>query len=214
MVLNHQHLSDTYPTSIVKLNGNDVKNVEVFLYLGSKIKYNEPATGDTELELRVNVSEAKFYEHSQNFMNYKINLATRVKILNALVRSRLTYSCQAWSITKKQLEKITSTYCAMIRKMIKGGYRRKPGTWSYVLSNEDLLRLGKTENISTFVSRMQRNYAAHIVRKENTSILKRVMFNDDDRRRTGRTTTLLKTVIANERIAPGDFFKNAMNRLY
>ena len=69
MVLNHQHLSDTYPTSIVKLNGNDVKNVEVFLYLGSKIKYDEPATGDTELELRVNVSEAKFYEHSQNFMN-------------------------------------------------------------------------------------------------------------------------------------------------
>ena len=214
MVLNHQNLSDPYPTSIIKLNGKDVENVEVFLYLGSKVKYNEPATGDTELELRVNVSEAKFYEHSQNFMNSKIYLTTRVKILNALVRSRLTYSCQAWSITKKQLEKITSTYCAMLRKMIKGGYRRRPGTWSYVLSNEDLLRLGKTESISTFVSRMQRNYASHVVRKENTSTLKRLMFNDDDRRRTGRTTTLLKTVIANERLAPGDFFKNAINRVY
>ena len=98
--------------------------------------------------------------------------------------------------------------------MIKGGYRRKPGTWSYFLSNEDLLRLGKTENIPTFVARMQRNYAAHIIRKENTSTLKRAMFNDDDRRRTGRTTNLLKTVIANERLTPGDIFKNAINRVY
>ena len=173
-------------------------------------------TSDRRYRIRASgkFSEAKFYEHSQNFMNYKIDLKTRVKILNALVRSRLTYSCQAWSITEKQLEKITSTYCAMLRKMIKGGYRRRAGTWSYVLSNENLLRLGRTESISTFVSRMQRNYAAHIIRMENTSTLKRAMFNDDDRRRTGRTTTLLKTVIANERLAPGDFFKNKINRVY
>ena len=99
MILNHQHLSDVYPTSIVKLNGKDVDNVEVFLYLGSKIKYNEPTTGNTELELRTNVSEL-----SKNFMNYKINLATRVKMLNVLVRSRLTYACQSWSVTKTQLK--------------------------------------------------------------------------------------------------------------
>ena len=72
MVLNYQHLSDLYPKSIISLNGKDVENVEVFLYLGSKIKYNEAATGDTELELGANACEAKFYEHSQNFMNYKM----------------------------------------------------------------------------------------------------------------------------------------------
>ena len=58
MAVNDQNLSDAYPISIVKLNGKDVENVEVFLYLGRKIKYNEPTTGDTELKLRVNVSEA------------------------------------------------------------------------------------------------------------------------------------------------------------
>ena len=110
-----------------------------------------------------------------------------------------------------QLKKVSSTYCAMIRKMIKGGYRRKPDTWSYVLTNEDLLRIGKTEDIPTFVARMQRNYAAHIIRKENTSIL---MFNDDDRRRTGRTLTLLKTAIENGGFSSVDFFQNALNRIY
>ena len=122
MILNNQHQSDLYSTAIVKLNGKYVDNVEVFLYIGSKIKCNEPATGNTELELRTNVSEANFYDLSKNFMNCKINLATRVKMLNALVRSRLTYACQSWSVTKMQLKKISSTYCAMIRKMIKEGF--------------------------------------------------------------------------------------------
>ena len=42
-------------------------------------------TRNTELELRTNVSEAKFYKLSKNFMNYKINLATRVKMVYVLV---------------------------------------------------------------------------------------------------------------------------------
>ena len=102
----------------------------------------------------------------------------------------------------------------MIRKVIKGGYRRKPDMWSYVLSNEDLMSIGKTEDIPTFVTRMQRNYAAHIIRKDNTSILKRAMFNDDDRRRTGPTLTLLKKAIAHEGLSWINFFQNTLNRIY
>ena len=76
------------------------------------------------------------------------------------------------------------------------------------------MSIGKTEDIPTFVTRMQRNYAAHIIRKDNTSILKRAMFNDDDRRRTGPTLTLLKKAIAHEGLSSINFFQNTLNRIY
>ena len=160
MILNYNQQLE-YPTSIVKLNGDSIDNVQVFQYLGCKIKFDEPSTGNAEVELRIDASESKFYELGKNFMNYKIKLHTRVKMLNSLVRSRLTYACQSWSITRVQLNRLSSTYCAMLRKMIKGGYRRKPHTWSFQLSNQDLLRIGNTEDIGDFVARQQRNYAAH-----------------------------------------------------
>ena len=56
-----------------------------FRYLGDEIKYDEPATGDSEIELRINVAESKFYELSKKFLNHKIYLKTRIKILNTIV---------------------------------------------------------------------------------------------------------------------------------
>ena len=147
-------------------------------------------------------------------MNFKINLHTRVKIMNALVRSRLTYSCQSWNVTKTQLNRISSAYCSFLRKMIKGGYRRKADTWNFVLSNDDLLRIGNTENVVQFIGRQQRNYAAHIIWKDNTSISKRLMFNDDQRKKPGRFNSLLSSAIENARCSPDEFLKNAINRKY
>ena len=179
MILNYDEPLE-YPTSIAKIDGSIIENVQVFQYLGCKIKFDEPSTGNAEIELRIDAGESKFYELGKNLMNYKIKLHTRVRMLNSLVRSRLTYACQSWSITRIQLNRLSSTYCAMLRKMIKGGYRRKQNTWSFEITNQDLLRIGNTEDISDFIARQQRNYAAHVIRKEITSALKRRMFNDDD----------------------------------
>ena len=73
MILNFDKVLE-YPNSIVKVNGIKIENVQVFRYLGCKIKFDEPSTGDSEIELRIDASESKFYELGRNFMNYKVNL--------------------------------------------------------------------------------------------------------------------------------------------
>ena len=93
MILNYQHINQdisNYPATICFLPNMCIENVTKFRYLGDMIVFNEPSTGDTEVELRIEMSEYKFYELSKSFMN--IRLPTRIKILNAVVRSRLTYS--------------------------------------------------------------------------------------------------------------------------
>ena len=125
MIVNCQLSDEEYPTTIAKLNGENIENVKVFCYLGCNIKYNEPGTGDSELEFRIDCAESKFYQLSKKFFNHKIAIKTRVKIFNALVRSRLTYSCQAWSLTIRQLDRISSAYTMMLRKMVKNGFKRR-----------------------------------------------------------------------------------------
>ena len=104
MILNYQHINNdctTYPKTISTLKNIPVENVSKFRYLGDEIKYNEPSTGDAEIELRIEVAEHKFYELSKKFFNNYIRIKTRVKILNSIVRSRLTYSCQTWNLNSE-----------------------------------------------------------------------------------------------------------------
>ena len=151
IIMNFRYISkdtETYPKTISTLHNKPIENVKVFRYLGDDIKYDEPSTGDAEIDLRIALAEGKFYELAKKLLNKKILLQTRTYILNTIVRSRLTYSCQTWNLTKRQMDRINSTYVGMLRKMLKGGYRRK-GKNDYdgyhcVLSNVDILVICKT----------------------------------------------------------------------
>ena len=145
-------------------------------------------------------------------MNKKIRLGTRMLMLNSLVRSRLTYSCQTWSLLLNQTKKMNSHYLAFIRKMVHGGYRRKADTWRYEMKNDDLIRVSKTITLVTYVRRQQRNYLAHIVRRDDRSITKRLMFNCSSARKPGPQITLLSSVIQNENCTVDDFIANAIER--
>ena len=51
--------SDTYPENVVNLHIKPIENVKIFRYLGDDIKYDEPSTGDAEVNLRIVVAEGK-----------------------------------------------------------------------------------------------------------------------------------------------------------
>ena len=98
------------PRTIASLQGKAIDNVESFVYLGCILNYNEPSTGEAEINLRIDPAENAFYSHGKNMMNHKIALKTRVQLLDSLVRSRLIYSCPVWTLTASQRGKISSAY--------------------------------------------------------------------------------------------------------
>ena len=214
MILNHQLTGEEYPGTIISIEDTPLDNVKVFKYLGCNIKYDEPSTGDSELEFRIDTALNKFYELGKKLMNHKIHLVTRVTILNALVRTRLTYSCQTWNLSQEQANHINAAYMSMLRKMVNGGYRRQTGTYRFVLSNRNLLEKCKTEDIHDFVFRQQRNYVAHVTRSENERLTKRLMFNGNEARRAGRRSTLYGKVVEQMEISPDEFNRDALLRRY
>ena len=119
MIINFEQNESEYPNTISTLDGVNIENVKVFKYLGCQIHYKEQTTGNAEINARLDMAEIAFYQHGKKFMNKQINLTTRVDILNSLVRSRLTYGCQVWNLTQRQLNQLNASYMQMLRKMIK-----------------------------------------------------------------------------------------------
>ena len=101
-----------------------------------------------------------------------------------------------------------------IRKMTKGGFKRKADTYAFVYTNKDLLRIADTTDLVSYIKRQQRNYVCHIVRKDNTSIVKRLLFNADNAKKPGPKTTLLSSVLSSEECTPGVLFRKAKQREY
>ena len=213
MVLNHQYVGNSYPATICSLNGQEIENVTSFQYLGCCSKFDEPSTGNAEIEMRIDSSECTLYHYSKKFFNHKIAIKTRVRLLNLLVRSRLAYGCQTWSLTRQLVQRMRSTYTNMLRKMVKGGFRRKKDSWSFTLTNADILRLCGTEDIESYIRRQQRNYLAHLIRHDDTSISKRLTFSDNPRR-PGRHITMKTMVLDNERMTEDAFNKHALLRKF
>ena len=90
---------------------------------------------------------------------------------------------------------MNAVYHSLLRKMVKGGFRRKEESWAYVFTNKDLLRMAKTEDIHSFVNEQRTNFVNKIVRKDNFSISKRLLFNDDNTKKQGPQTNLLSSVL-------------------
>ena len=130
----------------------------------------------------------------------KVNLKIRTTIMNSLVRSRAVYGCQTWCVQQIQMQKLNAAYMSLLRRMTKGGFKRKPNSWSYVHRNEDLLRMAKTESLQTFVRKQQLKYVISVIKKDNSSIVKRLLFNDNRSTRPGPQSSLLSSVMKNENV--------------
>ena len=209
-------IEQPYPESIVKLNDQVIENVEVFRYLGDDIRFDQPSTGDAEIDLRIAVAQNKYNQMSKKLQNRKIYLKTRVYIMNVMVRSRLTYSCQTWNINKQQQERIRSAYTSLLRRMVKGGFKRKvddndEDTYEFVLSNRKILEICGTEDVLDYVKRMQENYLGHIARQKNTSIVKRLLFNDDQNKKRGRPIKTLEDHVLEGKSAD-NFYREALKK--
>ena len=217
MIFNYE--GDQYPNQILELSESlkgkgkgIIKNVPVFRYLGCQIHYNQAKTGEEELNTRVDSATARFYALSTKFFNHKIALKTRVKIMNSLVRTRLTYGCATWTLTVQQKNRMNSEYASTLRKMVRGGFRRKKDSYSYVYTNEQLYTMCNTTPLTNFIDKQQRSYIAHLIRQDDTLTTKRLLFDNTKNRIPGRAITPLQSVAAKQQCSELEIIERAIER--
>ena len=191
-----------YPESTVSLNDKLIANNETFRFLGSMINRKEIGTGNVELNNRISSAKGKFYEYKKVLQNPRVNILTKMVYFNALIRSRLTYACSSWHLTEAQFNKIDAAQRKMLRQMIgREAFARKDvkkGNWDYKISSQRLLERCKTTNVSDFIRDSQVKLAGHIIRAENDTKNKQLLFNINKNIKTGhKIPNLLITAAAN-----------------
>ena len=106
---------------------------------------------------------------------------------------------------------LNASYMSMIRKMVRGGYRRKVNSYSYEITNQDLIQKCKLEPLENYVAR---SYVARIIRNDDSSISKRLLFNNNKSKKQGRKVNLYNTAVNKEEITADSFKHKALNGLY
>ena len=175
-------------TGIIEETSIKVKNSLKFKYLGSYSQINDSSIGNEELENRITAGVCKFYELKKFFTNYKIDVKTRVKFLNSLVRTRMTYLCAGWTITEAQMNRLQSSYIRFLRYLVKGG-RERTGTIEYTrrngtigtyskpkMTSERVLEITGAQTLNDFIIKQQENWIGHCIRADDGDYIKRLTF--------------------------------------
>lgn len=99
--------------------------------------------------------------------------------------------------------------------MIRGGFKRIGGEndFRFKMTNNAIHALCKTDDVSEFVTKQQKNYAAHVVRMSCERSVKKLLFNDDKCGRPGRMhKTLLEQVLDKSNSTLDAFCNSAMQK--
>ena len=110
--------------SLFSISNVPIKNVRTFKYLGHMITNNEDDPSHY-LSFRISSAYQKWNELKHVFTDKRIYMSTRVKLLEACVRSRLLYSCQSWDLYASEIRKLESIWHGFLRRMVKHGFKRK-----------------------------------------------------------------------------------------
>ena len=104
--------------SLFSIGDVPIKNVRTFKYLGHMITNNDDDPSHY-LSFRILSAYQKWNELKHVFTDKRIYMSTRVKLLEACVRSRLLYSCQSWDLHASEIRKLESIWHGFLRRMVK-----------------------------------------------------------------------------------------------
>jgi retron-type reverse transcriptase len=173
-VFNNEELAKK--ETLFSVEGNVIQNVKEFVYLGKVISNDRKVISTEQQTAR---ATAKFNELRSVLMDHNVNMGTRKKLLEACVRSRLTYGVQAWLPKEEVLRKLEVCWFQCLRNMVKGGWRRRnreEGEYQFVYSNVDIQNIVKSSPLRSFIYAQHLKYIAHVCRAENTALTKKLLF--------------------------------------
>ena len=140
--------------TLFSVENHVIENVREFVYLG-QVFTNDPEKSYTDH--RIARATAKFNELRKALCDTNVNLQTRRKLLEACVRSRLTYGLQACYPKEAEMKKLQSCWNGFLRSMVKGGWRRRKTDdeneeeFSFFFTNERIQELIRSVPLRDFV---------------------------------------------------------------
>jgi len=174
----------------VKVNGTDLKQVDKFTYLGSIIR---PEGGTKEdISNRLSKARSVFRDMSNVWRSSQYNTSTKLKLYQSCVISVLLYGSECWRMTATELNRLRSFHTTCLRRILRI-------FWPEKISNEDLLRRCKQEDMGTIISRRRWRWIGHVLRRKPDSTVRTALhWTPEGKRKRGRPRETWRRTVETE----------------
>ena len=161
-----EHLSTRETPLPIELNGEELKNVDHFKYLGSVI--DKDGTIDRDMDLRVQAAWSSWRKLTGVLYDRKIPLRLKAKIYETIIRPALTYGSECWAMKVTNKRKIATTEMRMLRGIL--GVSRRDH-----MRNEEIQRILHLSPIDEVMRSGRLRWFGHVQRRDATNVTRRVM---------------------------------------
>ena len=126
------------------LGDESIVNVEIFVYLGSKVTKDGATTQN--VSQRIQKANGVFVQLYPVWRNNKIWTRTKLRIFRNNVKAVLLYGSETWKVTKIITSKLQVFVSRCLRRILNIH-------WPEVISNEEVWRRAEEIEISTQIKR-------------------------------------------------------------
>ena len=152
----------------LKVNDEQVDDVEEFLYLGALLDKEGGATKD--IQQRLSKARQTFYRLQRIWDSNEISRKTKVKLFKTIVRAVLMYGCETWKLTKTEAKKLDAFQYKCMKRILKI-------RWPQTISHQQIQETTGVNRTSDEIRRRRWNWIGHIMRKSREDhLLQRIYY--------------------------------------
>ena len=154
------------PPPNITMDGNALKNVDTFKYLGSCI--NSAANLDDEVLCRIpRASQAFGRLHTRVWHERDILIKTKLSVYRAVVLPSLLYSCETWTCYRRHTKKLDQFHLRCLRKVLHV-------SWKEHVPNQEILRWAELTGIEAMLNQAQLRWSGHVTRMDDSRLPKQL----------------------------------------
>lgn len=155
--------------AIIHINGNPLKEVNSFKYLGSLITNN----GDLNCEVRnrINAATQAFARlYNRVWKPHHLSLKTKIQVYNTIVLSTLLYSSECWTLKAYQTQQLNAFHTRCLRTI--AGI-----SWKDMVPNEVVYQRTNMLKVDELIRVRRLRWAGHVSRMPPDRITHKVAFS-------------------------------------
>ena len=177
-------------TKVLRMNDEDLEEVQEFTYLGSKMTTD--GSSDADIKARLAKARQAFRTLRNLWRNGNISQNTKLRIFKTNVLSTLLYGAESWKITETVLKKLEVFQRKCLRSILRI-------FWPNVINNKDLYTRTSCSPITEVICRRRWRWIGHVLRMPNTRTAKVALhWTPDGKRKRGRPKETWRRTVERE----------------
>ncbi|KAL9969196.1 hypothetical protein ACROYT_G021383 [Oculina patagonica] len=179
----------------LEINGEQVDEVEEFVYLGALLDKEGGTTKD--IQHRLSKARQAFYRMRRLWDTSEIGRKMKVQLFKTIVRSVLMYGCEAWKLMKTEAKKLDGFQYKCMKRILRI-------RWPQTISHQQIQENTGVNRTSDEIRRRRWNWIGHIMRKgREEHCVTALEWRPEGRRRPGRPKTTWRRMVEDERQTAG-----------